>query len=256
MSKFTQSDFIMLPVPLSMFTAVCALIGGASLTQVADFHTQELPKGSAPVSQDTTKPSGTSEIAAQASQESDGIGATATTLASPSDGGEVDAHGHPWNAELHAATKGKTKDGLWRMKVGVVRPDPVAGFTAAPTTSTTEAGTESAQATSAPTEAAAPTATSTDEDDEFAAFRDAAANAAATDDAAKASVPARKWTDADLGALCNQAAVKLGDPTPVKELIAKFIPEGEVAHSRNIPEENRADFAKAVEAKAEIEFAG
>lgn len=172
------------------------------------------------------------------------------------DDGEVDAHGHPWNAELHAATKGKTKDGLWRMKVGVVRPDPVAGFTAAPTTSTTEAGTESAQATSAPTEAAAPTATSTDEDDEFAAFRDAAASAAATDDAAKASVPARKWTDADLGALCNQAAVKLGDPTPVKELIAKFIPEGEVAHSRNIPEENRADFAKAVEAKAEIEFAG
>jgi len=237
MSKFTQSDFIMLPVPLSMFTAVCALIGGAPFAAVAVAETPK-PTAAAPTP--------------AAAQSEDTAEASPAAIVD----GEVDAHGHPWNAELHAATKGKTKDGLWRMKVGVARPDAVEGFTAAPTTSTTEAGTESAQATSAVTEAAAPTATSTDEDDEFAAFRDAAANAAATDDAAKVSVPARKWTDADLGALCNQAAVKLGDPAPVKELIAKFIPEGEVAHSRNIPEESRADFAKAVEAKAEIEFAG
>lgn len=38
--------------------------------------------------------------------------------------GEVDAAGTPWNADLHAATKGKTKAGLWRMKVGVARPEP------------------------------------------------------------------------------------------------------------------------------------
>ena len=73
---------------------------------------------------------------------------------------------------------------------------------------------------------------------------------------AKASVPARKWTDADLGALCNQAAVKMGDPSPIKEIIAEYVPEGEVAHSRNIPDEKRDDFAKAIEAKAGIEFAG
>ena len=231
---------IEIELTIGVSTAVLALINGLN-TGGMRAAPVEAPKASRIV-ETVTEPVSSTETSAPA---------TAST-----DDGEVDAHGHPWNAELHAATKGKTKDGLWRMKVGVVRPDPVAGFTAAPTTSTTEAGTESGQATSAPTEAAAPTATSTDEDDEFAAFRDAAANAAATDDAAKASVPARKWTDADLGALCNQAAVKLGDPAPVKELIAKFIPEGEVAHSRNIPEESRADFAKAVEAKAEIEFAG
>ena len=41
---------------------------------------------------------------------------------------DLDAHGWPWSAELHAATQTKTKDGLWRMKVGVSRPDPKPGF--------------------------------------------------------------------------------------------------------------------------------
>jgi hypothetical protein len=80
------------------------------------------------------------------------------------------------------------------------------------------------------------------------------ANAAAasekTDEAAAASVPARTYSDADLGALCNQAAVKLGDPSPIKEIIAGYVPEGQVAHSRNIPEDKRAEFVAAVEAKA------
>lgn len=40
---------------------------------------------------------------------------------------EVDAHGWPWSAELHASSKSKTKNGLWRMKVGVSRPDPKPG---------------------------------------------------------------------------------------------------------------------------------
>lgn len=35
---------------------------------------------------------------------------------------EFDAAGWPWSADLHASTKAKTKDGLWRMKVGVRRP--------------------------------------------------------------------------------------------------------------------------------------
>jgi hypothetical protein len=37
---------------------------------------------------------------------------------------DVDAQGWPWSADLHASTKAKTKDGLWRMKVGVTRPAP------------------------------------------------------------------------------------------------------------------------------------
>lgn len=36
---------------------------------------------------------------------------------------EVDAAGTPWNADLHSATKTQTKAGLWRMKVGVSRPE-------------------------------------------------------------------------------------------------------------------------------------
>jgi hypothetical protein len=50
--------------------------------------------------------------------------------------------------------------------------------------------------------------------------------------------------------------VKLGDPSPIKEIIASFTPEGQVAHSRNIPADKRAEFVKAVEDKAGIQFAG
>lgn len=41
---------------------------------------------------------------------------------------ELDTAGWPWTAELHASSKSKTKDGLWRMKVGVSRPDPKPGY--------------------------------------------------------------------------------------------------------------------------------
>lgn len=40
----------------------------------------------------------------------------------------LDAHGHAYDPKLHAATQSKTKAGLWRMKVGVKRPDPAAGY--------------------------------------------------------------------------------------------------------------------------------
>lgn len=36
----------------------------------------------------------------------------------------LDAAGWPWDEKLHAATKTMTSVGLWRMKVGVVRPAP------------------------------------------------------------------------------------------------------------------------------------
>lgn len=170
---------------------------------------------------------------------------------------EIDAHGWPWSEDMHAATRSKTKDGLWRMKVGVNRPEPLPGFpkTDGSTSTGSTTGSESSANSAAATGDAGP-ATSGEDDDEFAAFRAAAAKSDADDAAAKAGVPARKWTDADLGSLCNQAAVKLGDPSPVKEIIASFVPQGEVAHSRNIPEDKREEFAKAVEAKAGIEFAG
>lgn len=172
--------------------------------------------------------------------------------------GEVDAGGHPWSADLHASTRGITKDGYWRMKVGVSRPADLPGFPK-PGNGGTGTGNDGAAPPASGTAASAgagPATSAVEDEDEFAAFRAAADKGTATDAAAAASVPARKWTDADLGALCNQAAVKFGDPTPVKAIITEFVPADAVPHSRNIPDDKREAFAKAVEAKAEITFAG
>lgn len=64
-----------------------------------------------------------------------GVGGLGTSPASgeapkspAADKAELDADGHPYDATLHAATKSKTKDGKWRMKVGVKRPDPAPGY--------------------------------------------------------------------------------------------------------------------------------
>lgn len=226
--------------------------------------TAPLSPPNADASPATVPVSAGSATASPGSPEAAGIGATATNGASPSDA-TVDAHGHPWSAELHASTKGTTKDGLWRMKVGVTRPDPMPGFSTdgpaagAPNDSSGSTPTASTGAMASSENGAAPSqaaGTAAEDDDEFAAFRSAAAASDAADQAAAENVPARKWTDADLGALCNQAATKLGDPTPVKELIAEFTKEGEVAHSRNIDPSEREAFAQAVELKAGITFAG
>ncbi len=166
---------------------------------------------------------------------------------------DVDADGHPFDPALHTGTL--TKAGLWRMKAGVARPEPMPGFSDnLLATSTTNTGTESQAAGIAQSEPA----TSMDEDDqdEFAAFRKASEKVSAVEQKAAAEVPARKWADGDLALLCNQAATKLGDPAPVKAIIQQFVPEGEVPHSRNIPVESREAFASAVEAKAGIVFAG
>lgn len=260
-------EFILMPVPASQYTAVCALLCGAAILVTAGAPAGARvgePRGSTAeeagaVSRDTTKSSVNTDGSAE-NGASAGTGEIATTGASPSDG-EIDAHGHPWNEAMHASTKGKTKDGLWRMKVGVSRPDPLPGFPV----EGADTGTSSATSTNSATSAVAtvgelgPAATDnagSDDEDEFAAFRAAADASNAADAAAAASVPARSFSDADLGALCNQAAVKLGDPSPIKEIIAKFVPEGQVAHSRNIPVERREEFAQEVEAKAGIQFAG
>lgn len=227
----------------SQLAAVYALLGGAGFTA---------PKGE-PAKPATSAASVGAATSVQEKPASDGNGPSATTDASLSDDNVLDSAGWPWSPDLHASTKGVTNDGLWRMKVGVKRPDPKPGFPKTAETGNTGTA-NTGEASSAP--ASAPAEDAGQDDDEFAAFRAAAAKSDAEDAAAKASVPARKWTDADLGALCNQAATKLGDPTPVKEIIAEFVPEGEVSHSRNIPDDKRAEFAAAVEAKAGIEFAG
>lgn len=231
----------------AQLTGVYALLGGTSHAALGSGNVERVQQ---PPASTVAAPAGAVEQPAL----SEDAGASQGAI-----DGEIDAHGHPWSAELHASTKGKTKDGLWRMKVGVTRPDPLPGFPVDGGTGTgtsQETPTPSATSTTATEPASAPTATAVEEDDEFAAFRNAAAASDATDQAAAASVPARTYSDADLGALCNQAAVKLGDPSPIKEVIAQYVPEGQVAHSRNIPEDKRAEFVKAVEGKAGIEFVG
>ena len=222
---------------IEQLTSVYALLGGA-----------------APVAKAATPKAESSAAAPAPVAEPSQASGVAEASHAATDDGTVDADGWPWSADLHASTKSMTSAGLWRMKVGVTRPDPKPGFPkTAETGSTGTANT--GEASNAPVSAPAGDASPV-EDDEFAAFREAAAKADANDAAAKANVPARKWTGADLGALCNQAALKMGDPQPVKDIIATFVPTGEVAHSRNIPDEKRAEFAAAVEAKAGIEFAG
>jgi len=215
--------------------------------------------------------------------------------ASPAANGEakVDAAGTPFDPARH--TGSIVKSGLWRLKAGVARgpgegedspnyvapggsipgtaapatpppapaeptpPPPPAAPAVDPNRPTTEGythdngdGTEQWYINGAwdagkhPIPGAAAT---TAEDDEFAAFRNAAAAAA------PAEAGARSWTDADLSALCNQAAVASGAPEKVKVIITKFVGD-EVAHSRNIPADKREEFALEVEAAFGITYAG
>lgn len=258
--------FINMPIPADKYEAVCAVLAGVSTIAVAGaIASQGNAPGGAAASQDTGNSSAGAPTPTLENQDQAGTGATATTDASPSDvaidPNDIDAHGHPWNPDLHAGTKGKTKDGLWRMKVGVSRPEPLPGFpkegaAAGDTGTSSETATPSATLPAVTEPASAPTPTAVEDEDEFAAFRAAAEASNAADATAAASVPARQYSDADLGALCNQAAVKLGDPAPIKAIIASYTPAGEVAHSRNIPADKRAEFVKAVEDKAGIQFAG
>lgn len=155
---------------------------------------------------------------------------------------ELDAAGVAWDPEKHASTKTKVGSGLWRMKVGVKRPDgegeeAIKGGAG----SATGAGSSGSSGQVVNTAAGA-------EDDEFAAFYAAAGTGGAAQ--------ARTWADADLAKLCNQAAVKAGSPVGVKEEIAKFCPAGEIPHSRLIPADKREEFAKAVEQRFGIVYEG
>lgn len=134
---------------------------------------------------------------------------------------ELDSAGVEWDAEIHASSRALDKDGTWRMKRGVKKEDEL-------------------EAPANDNEPELPLGF--DEDDEFASF--------------KADISPREWSDNDLSKLCNQVAAALSNPAPVRALIAEFVAEGEMPHSRNIPADKREAFAKAMEAKAGITFAG
>lgn len=239
------NDFIMMPVPVSKFATVCALLGGTSLAALF----APVPKQSTPIADKPVDPAVRSDALDENGNSTEG-----NPPAVQVSDGTLDTAGWPWSEALHASTKGTTKEGLWRMKVGVSRPDPKPSFPKGAPASAGGTGTSSA-GTEPPASGTAAGPAAGEDEDEFAAFRAAADAANGVNAAASAAVPARKWTDADLGALCNQAAVKLGDPTPIKVIISEFVPEGQVPHSRNIPDDKREDFAKAIEAKAGITFA-
>jgi hypothetical protein len=231
-----MTEFVHMPIPVEKFTAVCALLGGVSLSNIVDFHTQKVPETYSAV------------VTAPVEAVSEAKAIEQTLLATTeSEDIETDANGVPFDTALHTGTK--KKDGTWRMKKGAETPSSTS--TASPASETAAGVTEPAG--SSPIEEPA-SAVASQEEDEFAAFREAAAKVDAA--ATPVVVPEREWTDADLGALCNQAAVKLGNPEQVKAQITKFVPEGEVSHSRNVPADKRAEFVKAIEAAAGIEFAG
>lgn len=223
--------------PTDLFVTLAALLAGQPkvTSSIAEKWVEEAFERRA-----VTKPTSAEEATAEPAPTVEAIGT------------ELDAHGHPWTAGLHASTKGKTKEGLWRMAKGAERPDPAPGFPmtdAAAAEAEPEATSESAP--SAGEETAPVADTSFDEDDEFAAFRDAG-------DTAEVVVPARTWTDADMSKLTGQAAVKMGDARipELKARIADFVPEGSVPHSRNVPANLREECAAAIEELAGIEFAG
>lgn len=162
---------------------------------------------------------------------------------------ELDAHGHPWSADLHASTKAQTKDGLWRMKPGAARPAPAPGYPTTGETTVPPTASEPEQPLTPVEQIAADAGVDATDEDEFAAFKSEASTEAP-------AVPEREWTDADLSKLCNQAATKMGSPEKIKELIGIYASLGTVPHSRNIPVEDRERFAGEVEALAGITYEG
>lgn len=235
-------EFLHMPIPISMFSAVCALLGGVSAGAVAVSNAKPAPQPTE------------ADVAAKAVADPAQATPAASTGTEAPTSGETDAAGTVFDPARHTGTK--VKSGLWRMKTGLARgpgegedsPNYVNPNGATPAAASATTG---AAASGSAAGAAAGTTSTADDDDEFAAFS-AAANANATPAAAKA----RTWSDADLSKLNNQAAQKLGSADPVKATIAKFVPEGETPHSRNIPADQREAFAQEIEKVAGIEYVG
>lgn len=169
-------------------------------------------------------------------------------LTSTSSGPELDSAGVPFDEAIHTGTK--KKDGTWRMKKGAVAAE-------TPAQETSEFADNAGEETASDADVSLPedeaeASSEPEEDDEFAAFRQAEAALEET----PAQVIERQWTDADMSALLAQAATKLGNADGLKKIIGKFVPIGAVVHSRHIPTDKREEFAQQVEEFAGIEFAG
>jgi hypothetical protein len=215
-----------LKIILSLDSSLMALLSAAANASAGNFSPPPPPPPST-----STATTGTASVLGTAAQAAPAAPASA-------DGGENagkrDAAGTLFDPTRHTGTI--VKSGLWRMKTGLSR-GPGEGEDAIPA-----AG--NPPPPPPPGAATVPAA----EEDEFAQF--------ASQAAAPSAPAARNWTDADLSALCNQAAQKDGNPERVKPLIAKYIPAGQVAHSRNIPAEQRENFAREVEQTIGIQFGG
>lgn len=183
------------------------------------------------------------------SGEAEEVGSIADSIAGAAPEAERDVDGVPFDPALHTGTK--LKSGQWRMKSGIERPTPTAAAQPNPGETPTPAPVPQTDPAASPSDAAPVV----EEEDEFAAYARQATEAAPV---AAADPAVRQWTDADLGTLCNQAALKLGGDRvdEIKGVIAKYVPEGVIGHSRNIPNDQREAFAQELEKLADIEFAG
>lgn len=76
----------------------------------------------------TTAPKSQIQVDPAVAAQSGVGGEGASSPAAAAKAEELDTDGHPFDPALHAATKSKTKDGKWRMKVGVKRPAPAPGY--------------------------------------------------------------------------------------------------------------------------------
>jgi hypothetical protein len=234
--------FVNLAIPRGMLTSVYALLGASSVGLA-----NPAPAGKptpAPANVAASTPSAPSPSAETAGTVSTPVAATSSETP-PSDPNDVDTGGWPWSADMHASTKAKTGAGLWRMKPGVARPENKPGFTGS-----ADKPVSAEPATTTPSAAPVAAVAAVADEDEFAAFR------AAAEVAPAAAPAARTWTDADLSKLCNQAAVAKGSPEPVKAIIAKYVPDGEVPHSRSIPTDQREAFASEVENTLGLKYEG
>lgn len=223
--------FINLAIPVDMLTSVYALLGGAAPITL----TKEIPNALTSAKPATAEAGAATPNATAADAGTSGdasTSTTATTAASPSSEGERDAAGTLFDPARHTGTK--VKSGLWRMKAGLSR-GPGEGEDAIPAVG-------NGSATGATSSDGDPPPPPPEEEDEFASFA--------------ADVPvARELTDADLSSACNECAKALGSPAKVKEIIAKYTPEGEQQHSRHVPKDQREAFLAEIEAAGGFKYA-
>jgi hypothetical protein len=209
---------ISLTLPENRLLEVYALLGGASLIAVTGTPSAPVAVAVPAPPAPVPAPAPVAEIPAPVAEAP-----APPPPADPKDDepAQVDSAGVAFDDDLHTGTL--KKDGTWRMKKGAVAAD-------------------------APQVVDTPPPPVVNDDDEFAAFASAPV--------APAAPAARKWSDADLSKLCNQGASKDGNPDRVKAIIAKYVPEGEVQHSRNIPDGVREDFTFELEDTIGIQYAG